>query len=72
MLKASGPHRQALKRYRRDEGVADKGAKVTKILAMILDLVPRYEVEEVFERPPYDEDVGARTRRAYVFARKPV
>ena len=53
MLKASGPHRQALKRNRRDEGVADKGAKVTKILAMILDLVPRYEVEEDFERHCY-------------------
>jgi hypothetical protein len=40
MLKAPGPHRQALKRYRRGEGVEDKGAKVTKILAMNLDQAP--------------------------------
>jgi hypothetical protein len=40
MLMALGPHRQALKRYRRDEGVGDKGAKVTKILAMNLGHAP--------------------------------
>jgi SAM-dependent methyltransferase len=31
-----------------------------------------FEVEEVVEREPYGEDVEAQTRRAYVFARKPV
>ena len=29
-----------------------------------------FEVEEVVERPPHDEDVEVQTRRAYVFARK--
>ncbi len=28
-----------------------------------------FEVEEVVERPPYDEDVEVQTRRAYIFAR---
>lgn len=30
-----------------------------------------FEIEEVVERPPYDEDVEAQTQRAYIFARKP-
>ena len=63
MLKAPGTHRQALKRCRKDEGVGDEGAKVTKILAMTLDQAPL--------RIPQGKEGDLGPRALYVCRRPP-